>query len=182
MSDTESVDMIEKPKAKRNYVRTPARDEALRKMREALAAKRGIPSQGTQATPPPPASEVKDSTSVSSGKESLGKVSPQPVAQPVGKKPIQKQISQVVDVEAEEETPVIVKKKPSKKKPTVVYIESESESEPEQIIIKKKKKVSKKKVVESSSEESESEEETPRMVQQQRPHFTAFAPPKLRFL
>ncbi len=140
MSDNESIG-IEKPKAKRNYVRTPARDEAIKKMREARekALKEKADLKPKIEDPTPIATET---------------------PKPKGKS-INKQISQVIDnspIEEEEEK-IIVKKKPTKKRPTVIYVESESESEPEQIIIKKKSKSKGKKVIESSSEEEESEEE-----------------------
>ena len=158
MSDIEDQG-IEKPKLKRNYVRTPARDEAIRKMREALAAKKG----SCTPLPPTPEPEVKPE---------IKKVS----------KVTREKVQEVQEVQEEDSTPIVIKKKPTKKKPTIVYIESDSdeESEPEKIIIKKSKSKSKsksKKIESSSDEESEEEEEIKQP--QIRP---LFVPPKLRFL
>lgn len=164
MSDNESVG-IEKPKAKRNYVRTPARDEAIKKMREARekALKEKADLKPKIEDPTPIATET-----------------------PKPKRGMNKQISQVIDnspIEEEEEK-IIVKKKPTKKRPTVIYVESESESEPEQIIIKKKSKSKGKKVIESSSEEEseESEEEEPRRPIPPPINRGFIEPPRLRFL
>lgn len=167
MSDNESTGGIEKakaPKAPRAYVRTPARDEAIRKMRE--AREKSMKEKQLSKTETVQQPVIED-----------------PTPKMIGK-PKKKEEAQPVDEEEEEK--IIVKKKPTKKKPTVVYIESESESEPEQIIIKKtrsKSSKSKKRVVESESEsESESEEEEEYHPIPHAIHQRFIEPPRLRFL
>lgn len=181
MSDNESAG-LEKPKSKRNYVRTPARDEAIKKMRE--AREKALKEKSNNVVKAEPTqSLIEDPTPKVTSKHKRG---------------VNKQISQVIDIptkgiEEEEEEgieeKIIVKKKPTKKRPTVIYVESESdESEPEQIIIKKKSKSKGKKVpiIESSSEEEESEDTESREEVKYNPPPPVrrgfIEPPKLRFL
>jgi hypothetical protein len=174
MSDNESVG-LEKPKNKRNYVRTPARDEAIKKMREAREKALKDKAEGKPIVQEP-VQQVQQKKAII--EDPTPKVSEKP------KKQLNKQVTQILDVpkeeEEEEEEKVIIKKKPTKKKPTIVYIESESESEPEKIIIKKSKS-KKKKVIESSSEEESSEEEEEE-IKPIKPFYMTQQPPKLRFL
>lgn len=145
MSDSEDNLPLVKPKTKRPYQMTPAREEAVKRMME--KRRQNV--------------EIRRAQKILDAQETLNKHEVKEVksktSQPKLKaKIVEKQQEQIADddYESEEELAKPIPKQKAKKQPKIVYQE-ESESEEEVVIVKKKKSKPKKVVYQEESSEDE---------------------------
>lgn len=148
MENPEDVETtpLTKPKQTRRYEKTPAREEAIKRMIEGKKkkaelnqAEKVIKAYETKQEHEKLKKQVKEELEISEDEEDAQEpappVTPKKIVKKVIKKPT-KVIEEVEEEESEEEV-IVVKKKPKKKK--VVYV-SESEEEEEPIVKQSKER------------------------------------------
>lgn len=145
---------IQPPKPKREYVRTPARDEAVKKMREARKKKLEEKNLNTPHINNPtevskqkiPESELKK---IEEDKKRIYALAEQEKAKAEAEAKAKAEAEAEAEAKAKEP-------KPKKIKKIIKYVSDDSDSEAEEIIIKKKS--SKKKIIKYISDDEEEEE------------------------
>lgn len=146
MENPEDVETtpLTKPKQTRRYEKTPAREEAIKRMIEGKKkkaelnqAEKVIKAYETKQEHEKLKKQVKEELEISEDEEEPAPpVTPKKIVKKVIKKPT-KVVEEVEEEEESEEEVIIVKKKPKKKK--VVYV-SESEEEEEPIVKQSKER------------------------------------------
>lgn len=138
MENPEDVETtpLTKPKQTRRYEKTPAREEAIKRMMEGKKkkaelnqAEKVIKAYETKQEHEKLKKQVKEELEISEEEEEVQEPAPPVTPKKIVKKVIKKPTKVVEEEESEEEV-IIVKTKPKKKKKVVYISESEEEEEP----------------------------------------------------